>query len=62
MDGATLSGDGSGQLFLARLSSSGSTSWAKTYRSLYPELMSPDEYDKQLDAMFYSSFPHCKGK
>jgi hypothetical protein len=36
--------------------------WEKKYRKLYPDLMTPDEYDQSLEKMFLASFPHCKGK
>jgi hypothetical protein len=32
------------------------------YRTLYPELMTPAEYDQALNKMFYQSFPQCAGK
>jgi serine/threonine protein kinase len=34
--------------------------WEQKYRTLYPELMTPDEYDVNADKMFYASFPQCK--
>jgi hypothetical protein len=32
------------------------------YRKIYVDLLSPDELDKGVDAMFDSSFPQCVGK
>jgi serine/threonine protein kinase len=34
----------------------------KKYRSLYPELMTSAEYDKNLAGMFYASYPQCQPK
>ena len=36
--------------------------YAKSRRTIHPELMSPAEYDRNLTKGFYSSFPQCQGK
>ncbi len=37
-------------------------SFETKYRTLFPELMTPAEYDQQIGPMFESAFPQCKGK